>query len=283
MTLEWLLILGIQHGYDTPTVRREDTRRLVREVLRLYPTAWRLLRVAAADHDLAGVRVHEGEHVLIGTHALHRSAAVWDGPRDFRPSRWEQPTDEQRRSYLPFGKGDTMCLAGGFAVKALEHLGHLLLRSHEGHVRLRGRTPHVRTLLAPPAGWTRLTPPPHPGTEPPASARRGVGTARPPVTTPRTREPRDCAGRAFPQQAEGARRTRGNRGPEGSAGRLLLSSARSTRRRSASVPALRRPAIPERNSAAPSMSITKTSARRRAAVSVRPGAWSRRKTTTWEA
>ncbi|OII65854.1 hypothetical protein BJP40_15550 [Streptomyces sp. CC53] len=158
VTLEWLLILGIQHGYDTPTVRREDTHRLVREVLRLYPTAWRLLRVAAADHDLAGVRVHEGEHVLIGTHALHRSAAVWDGPRDFRPSRWEQPTDEQRRSYLPFGKGDTMCPAGGFAVKALEHLGHLLLRSHEGHVRLRGRTPHVRTLLAPPAGWTRLNP-----------------------------------------------------------------------------------------------------------------------------
>ncbi len=158
MALEWVVLLGVRYGHGTPEVRRDDIHRLVREVLRLYPTAWRLLRVAAADHDLAGVRVHQGEHVLIGTHAMHRSPAVWDGPLDFRPSRWEQPTDDQRRSYLPFGKGAGMCPAGGFAVRALEHLGHVLLRGHSGHVRLRNRTPHVRTLLAPPAGWTCLAP-----------------------------------------------------------------------------------------------------------------------------
>ncbi|MFJ1644322.1 cytochrome P450 [Streptomyces sp. NPDC088258] len=162
VALEWVVMLGVQHGYDTPDVRQEQIHRLVREVLRLYPTAWRLIRVAAADHDIAGVQVHEGEHVLIGTHAIHRSAAVWDRPLDFRPSRWEQPTDDQRRSYLPFGKGDGMCPANGFAVKALEHLGHLILRTHRGHVRLRTRKPHVRTLLAPPAGWTRLVPAPAP-------------------------------------------------------------------------------------------------------------------------
>ncbi|MFI6084967.1 cytochrome P450 [Streptomyces sp. NPDC051217] len=162
VTLEWLVMLGIQHGYDTPAVRHEQVHQLVREALRLYPTAWRLIRVAAADHDIAGVRVHEGEHVLIGTHAIHRSATLWDSPLDFRPSRWEQPTDEQRRSYFPFGKGDGMCPANGFAVKALEHLGHLILQGHRGHARLRTRKPHVRTLLAPPAGWTHLTPAPAP-------------------------------------------------------------------------------------------------------------------------
>ncbi|GGW54011.1 cytochrome P450 [Streptomyces griseoloalbus] len=158
VTLEWVVMLGIRHGYDTPAVGQEQVHQLVKEALRLYPTAWRLIRVAAADHDLAGCRVREGEHVLIGTHAIHRSAAVWDEPLDFRPSRWEQPTDDQRRSYLPFGKGEGMCPANGFAVKALEHLGHLILHGHRGHVRLRTRKPHVRTLLAPPAGWTRLTP-----------------------------------------------------------------------------------------------------------------------------
>nr|WP_231628077.1 cytochrome P450 [Streptomyces sp. Z38] len=101
-------MLGIRHGYDTPAVRQEQVHRLVKEALRLYPTAWRLIRVAAADHDIAAARVSEGEHVLIGTHAIHRSAAVWDRPLDFRPSRWEQPTDDQRRSYLPFGKA-TAC------------------------------------------------------------------------------------------------------------------------------------------------------------------------------
>ncbi|MFF8036101.1 cytochrome P450 [Streptomyces sp. NPDC016626] len=170
VTLEWVVMLGIRHGYDTPAVRQEQVHRLVKEALRLYPTAWRLIRVAAADHDIAAARVSEGEHVLIGTHAIHRSAAVWDRPLDFRPSRWEQPTDDQRRSYLPFGKGDGMCPANGFAVKALEHLGHLILHGYRGHVRLRTRKPHVRTLLAPPAGWTRLTPPRHPSAEPAPSA-----------------------------------------------------------------------------------------------------------------
>ncbi len=170
VTLEWVVMLGIRHGYDTPAVRQEQVHRLVKEALRLYPTAWRLIRVAAADHDIAAARVSEGEHVLIGTHAIHRSAAVWDRPLDFRPSRWEQPTDDQRRSYLPFGKGDGMCPANGFAVKALEHLGHLILHGYRGHVRLRTRKPHVRTLLAPPAGWTRLTPPRHPSAEPASSA-----------------------------------------------------------------------------------------------------------------
>ncbi|MGD9485895.1 cytochrome P450 [Streptomyces sp. TRM70308] len=157
VTLEWVVLLGVQHGYNDPAVRPEQVRSLVNEALRLYPTAWRLARVAAADHEIAGVSVHAGEHVLIGTHALHRSAAVWDEPLAFRPRRWEKPTEDQRRSYLPFGKGEGMCPANGFAVKALEHLGHLILRDYRGDVRLRRRKPHVRTLLAPPAGWTRLT------------------------------------------------------------------------------------------------------------------------------
>ncbi|MFF5107174.1 cytochrome P450 [Streptomyces sp. NPDC000134] len=173
VTLEWTVLLGIRHGYDTPAVRQEQVHRLVREALRLYPTAWRLVRVAAADHDMAGSRVRAGEHVLIGTHAIHRSAAVWDRPLDFCPSRWERPTDAQRRSYLPFGKGEGMCPANGFALKALEHLGHLILQGYRGHVRLRARKPHVRTLLAPPAGWTRLTPAPTSARSPGGAAVEG--------------------------------------------------------------------------------------------------------------
>ncbi|MBB5934996.1 cytochrome P450 [Streptomyces zagrosensis] len=157
VTLEWVVLLGIQHGYNTPAVRPEQIHSLVRETLRLYPTAWRLVRVAAVDHDIAGVSVRKGEHVLIGTHAIHRAGAVWDEPLVFRPARWEKLTDEQRQSYLPFGKGEAMCPANGFALKVLEHLGCLILRHYQGDVRFRKRQPHARTLLAPPAGWTRLT------------------------------------------------------------------------------------------------------------------------------
>ncbi|MGW6240452.1 cytochrome P450 [Streptomyces sp. NPDC055094] len=157
VALEWVVLLGIQHGYNTPAVRPDQVRSLVRETLRLYPTAWRLVREAATDHEIRGVPVSKGEHVMIGTHAIHRSGAVWDRPLDFDPSRWERLTDDQRRAFLPFGKGAEMCPANGFALKALEHLGHLILHGYRGTVRIRKRTPHARTLLAPPAGWTRLT------------------------------------------------------------------------------------------------------------------------------
>ncbi|MFE3138626.1 cytochrome P450 [Streptomyces scopuliridis] len=129
----------------------------MRRPLRLYPTAWRLAREAATDHEIGGAPVSKGDHVLIGIHAIHRSGAVWDKPLDFHPSRWEKLTDDQRRAYLPFGKGEEMCPANGFALKALEHLGSLILRGYRGNVRVRKWKPHARTLLAPPAGWTRLT------------------------------------------------------------------------------------------------------------------------------
>ncbi|MFJ9031665.1 cytochrome P450 [Streptomyces sp. NPDC102274] len=157
VTLEWVVLLGIQHGYNTPAVRPDQVRSLVRETLRLYPTAWRLAREAAIDHEIGGVPVNKGEHVMIGTHAIHRSGTVWDKPLDFDPSRWEKLADDQRRAYLPFGKGEEMCPANGFALKALEYLGHLILHSYQGNVRVRKWKPHARTLLAPPAGWTRLT------------------------------------------------------------------------------------------------------------------------------
>ncbi|MFE4369103.1 cytochrome P450 [Streptomyces sp. NPDC056835] len=157
VTLEWVVLLGIQHGYNTPAVRPEQIRSLVRETLRLYPTAWRLSREAATDHEIGGVPVSKGEHVLIGTHAIHRSGAVWDKPLEFDPARWEKLEDHQRRAYLPFGRGEEMCPANGFAIKALEYLGHLILRRYRGNVRVRKWKPHTRTLLAPPAGWTRLT------------------------------------------------------------------------------------------------------------------------------
>ncbi|RYJ25277.1 cytochrome P450 [Streptomyces sp. L-9-10] len=157
VALEWVVLLGIQHGYNTPAVRPDQLRSLVRETLRLYPTAWRLVREAATDHEIRGVPVSKGEHVMIGTHAIHRSGAVWDRPWDFDPSRWERLADDQRRAFLPFGKGAEMCPANGFALKALEHLGYLILHGYRGTVRIRKRTPHARTLLAPPAGWTRLT------------------------------------------------------------------------------------------------------------------------------
>jgi hypothetical protein len=156
ITLEWAILLAYQSGRDSAELTEAQARLLVQEALRLYPTAWRLWREAGAPHTVGGCPVEHGGQVMIDLHALHRSAAVWDAPDEFDPDRWAAATREQRAAYLPFGKGEQMCPANGFALRALEELCLSILREYHGEVSFTGKRPHARTLLAPPRGWTKV-------------------------------------------------------------------------------------------------------------------------------
>jgi len=156
ITLEWAILLAYQSGRDGAELTEAEARTLVQEALRLYPTAWRLWRVAEKPHQIGGCPVDHGGDVLIDLHAIHRSA-VWDEPDAFDPDRWSRATREQRAAYLPFGKGEQMCPANGFALRALEELCLSILRDYRGEVHVApGRRPHARTLLAPPRGWAQV-------------------------------------------------------------------------------------------------------------------------------
>jgi cytochrome P450 len=156
ITLEWVILLAYQNGQDSADLTETQARQLVLEALRLYPTAWRLWREVEKPHTVGGCPVEHGGQVMIHLQAMHRSEKLWDEPDEFDPRRWDGATREQRAAFLPFGKGERMCPASGFALRALEDLSLSILREYSGEVRFTGKQPLARTLLAPPRGWTKV-------------------------------------------------------------------------------------------------------------------------------
>ena len=102
-------------------------RRVVDEVLRLWPVAWAIGRRARLDTHIGAHEVARGTRVIVSPFTLHRSADHWDNPRDFRPQRFQHAPKPS--TYLPFGAGVRRCPAG---VQAPLHLVALLVGLLDG-------------------------------------------------------------------------------------------------------------------------------------------------------
>ncbi|NKE56484.1 cytochrome P450 [Lentzea sp. PSKA42] len=87
------------------------------EVLRKYPL-WLLMRRAAEEVDLGGVRLPPGTEVIISPHAMHHDPAHFADPERFDPDRWTP--DHVRRlpkgAFVPFGGGIHQCIGNHFAL-----------------------------------------------------------------------------------------------------------------------------------------------------------------------
>ena len=64
------------------------TRRVIDEVLRLYPPFWEVLRSSHATDEIGGYTVPGGASVLMVPWLTHRLPEFWTDPSDFRPERW---------------------------------------------------------------------------------------------------------------------------------------------------------------------------------------------------
>ena len=155
VALEWSILLAAGRAWSDDTAVKHH----VAEALRLYPPAWRLLRVAAAPHSLGRLQINAGDAVLTLTSAIHRSSEAWTLPNSYRPLRWQGATSGRGSYYLPFGKGPEMCPARVDALAMLEHCTSQIVARYRIEVRTRpGSKPRVLTLMAPPLGSTVLTP-----------------------------------------------------------------------------------------------------------------------------
>jgi cytochrome P450 len=99
------------------------TEMIVKEVLRLYPPAWMILRQANDDVELGGYRVQKGEMVMIAPYVVQRDPRYYDEPETFRPERFAPDASGQslekqlpRFAYFPFGGGPRICIGNGFAL-----------------------------------------------------------------------------------------------------------------------------------------------------------------------
>lgn len=88
---------------------------VVREVLRLYPSAWWFSREVKAPLDLGGRRLQKGTSLIVSPWGLHRDPRFWLEPDCFDPLR-----QHNVRAYMPFGVGPRACVGMGMAMLELQ-------------------------------------------------------------------------------------------------------------------------------------------------------------------
>jgi cytochrome P450 len=91
---------------------------VVKETMRLYPSAYNIGRVAKEDCEVGDYKVRAGQNVIMSQWAVQRSPRHYDDPDAFVPERWD--TERVRRmpkfAYFPFSGGPRNCIGAQFAL-----------------------------------------------------------------------------------------------------------------------------------------------------------------------
>jgi cytochrome P450 len=106
----------------TPTLqdlpRLVYTDMIVKEVLRLYPPGWLILREATESTTLVGYDVPKGSLVIVSPFVSHHTAEYFPEPDKFVPERFSDGLEKSlpRFVYFPFGGGPHVCIGQQFAL-----------------------------------------------------------------------------------------------------------------------------------------------------------------------
>lgn len=86
------------------------------EVMRLYPPAWAISRIAVRGFEAGPFRIPPGSLCIASQWVIHRDARFFSDPEQFRPERWlDEPAGWPRFAYFPFGGGSRICIGERFA------------------------------------------------------------------------------------------------------------------------------------------------------------------------
>ena len=93
-------------------------RAVLNEVMRLYPPAWIVGRVAVEDVEISGILVKKGQDVLISPFVVQRSDRLWNNPNQFDPDRFlgDNKKSIGKYTFFPFGGGPRICIGEQFAI-----------------------------------------------------------------------------------------------------------------------------------------------------------------------
>lgn len=105
-------------------LRLEDVKaldycnRMVKETLRLYPSAWGFSRSTLEDVEIGGAVLPRNSTVLVSPWTLGRDARWFPEPDRFDPDRFlpENARAIPHYAYIPFGGGARTCLGSHFAL-----------------------------------------------------------------------------------------------------------------------------------------------------------------------
>lgn len=167
--VETRLLKELRAGREAPDSRGNESagpqyvRRVLMEVLRLYPPTWITARVALNEDCIDGCRVQARTLLLLCPYTMHRHPAWWDNPERFDPDRFlpERSAARTPFAYFPFGGGPRDCAGKGLALAEIQLV--LAMIASCCRLQLAGPMPavppHPGLTLAPPAGvWMSVSP-----------------------------------------------------------------------------------------------------------------------------
>jgi cytochrome P450 len=116
-------------GTQTPTIellkQMPYTAQVLKETLRLYPSAPIYGRDVVEDDVLGGVKIERGTQLTLLPFCTHRHPEFWDEPLRFDPERFTPEREAARHPYAfhPFAAGQRICIGNNFALLEM----HVLL------------------------------------------------------------------------------------------------------------------------------------------------------------
>ncbi|KAK8614217.1 hypothetical protein V6N13_122586 [Hibiscus sabdariffa] len=104
--------------------------KVIDETLRSRTNTFALLREAKKDTNLNGYFIPKGWKVLVWHSAVHMDPEVYPDPKQFLPSRWDDPK-LKAGGFLPFGAGSSTCPGADLAKLEISIFLHYFLLNYK--------------------------------------------------------------------------------------------------------------------------------------------------------
>ena len=126
-------VYGAGRPIDYASLRELTTVEwVIKEVLRLHPPLFILVRVALQDTSILGYEIKEGTWVALSPSVAHRIEEVFPEAGSFCPHRFGPPREEDKQpfAFIAFGGGRHKCLGNAFAILQIKTILAILLRRY---------------------------------------------------------------------------------------------------------------------------------------------------------
>ena len=131
------------------------TLMVIKEAMRIEPTAPMIPRALLEDVELGGYRLEKNSVVFIPSYIVHRDPRWWQNPEKFDPTRFseEQEPYIPKYAYLPFGGGPRICIGNHFSLMEAQILLAMIVNRYRlRHVPGRTITPLRQVTTSPKEG-----------------------------------------------------------------------------------------------------------------------------------
>lgn len=103
------------------------TQAFLREILRIHPPAWLIVRESTKEGQLGDHRYRAGDYFFLGVYQMHRHPAHWPHPEELNLHNHQQKSI----AFLPYGFGKRHCIGSRLADLEVQMILDLLLSRYQ--------------------------------------------------------------------------------------------------------------------------------------------------------